>query len=169
MEINEILTGDSNQISDFLGKTYKFECLGCEIATKKIVPPGGIIYEDETFILAIDPVIPINGFLVITVKRHINSITGLSKEEQYKLVEIINKTILILKDLKIAKEITLVQEERSKHFHVWLFPNYKWMEEKFGKGIKYLRDISEYAIENVTQKDIEEVLEIVEKLKDIIK
>ena len=35
MEINEILTGDSNQISDFLGKTYKFECLGCEIATKK--------------------------------------------------------------------------------------------------------------------------------------
>ena len=165
MEINEILTGNSNQISDFLGKTYKFECLGCEIATKKIVPPGGIIYEDETFILAIDPVIPINGFLVITVKRHINSITGLSKEEQYKLVEIINKTILILKDLKIAKEITLVQEERSKHFHVWIFPNQDWMIEKFGKGVSYLRDICEYAKQTVSSDDIQEILKTIEKIK----
>lgn len=39
------------------------------------------------------------------------------------------------------------------------------MEEKFGKGIKYLRDINEYIIENATDKDKQEVLETVEELK----
>lgn len=152
-----------------MSETINKKCIGCNIVNKEIIPNGGIIYETENFLLFQDPEVPIKGFLIVQAKRHVKSMIDFTEEEQIELVKLINKAREALKKLDICNEVTIVQEERSKHFHVWLFPNYKWMEEKFGKGIKYLRDISEYAIENVTQKDIEEVLEIVEKLKDIIK
>ena len=123
----------------FLGNSYSYNCLGCEISMKNIVPPGGVIYEDETFLLAADPEVPLNGFLIVNVKKHINSMTELTVSEQHKMIEIICKAITVLKELNVCDEVTIIQEERSKHFHVWLFPNYNWMQEKFGKGIKYLR------------------------------
>ena len=152
-----------------MSETINKKCIGCNIVNKEIIPNGGIIYETENFLLFQDPEVPIKGFLIVQAKRHVKSMIDFTEEEQIELVKLINKAREALKKLDICNEVTIVQEERSKHFHVWLFPNYKWMEEKFGKGVKYLRDISEYAIENVTQKDIEEVLKIVENLKDIIK
>jgi len=164
--VNENLIGNSKEMVDFLGNHYQYNCLGCEISNKKIIPPGGFIYEDDTFLLASDPEIPLNGFLIINVKKHINSITGLNIEEQHRLIEIISKSISILKELGITNEITLVQEERSKHFHVWIFPNQAWMVEKFGKGVSYVRDICEYLRSNATAKDKEEVLETIAKIKE---
>ena len=35
----------------------------------KIIPPGGIIYEDGLFFLAGDPEIPLKGFLIVNVKN----------------------------------------------------------------------------------------------------
>ena len=145
------------------------KCTGCNIVNKEIKPIGGIIYETENFLLFQDPEVPIKGFLIVQAKKHVNSIIDFNEEEQIELIKLINKARKALKELDICSEVTIVQEERSKHFHVWLFPNYKWMEEKFGRGVKYLRDISKYARKNVTQKDMEEVLEVVEKLKNIIK
>lgn len=152
-----------------MSETMNKKCTGCNIVTGEIKPIGGIIYETENFLLFQDPEVPIKGFLIVQAKKHINSIIDFTEDEQIEFVKLINKARKALRELNICNEVTIVQEERSKHFHVWLFPNYNWMQEKFGKGVKYLRDISEYAIENVTQKDMEEVLEIVEKLKDIIK
>ena len=70
-----------------------------------------------------------------------------------------------LDDLNICKEVSIVQEERSQHFHIWLYPYYDWMNENFGKGIKYLRDINDYVIKNATEKDKKEVFETIEQLK----
>ena len=39
------------------------------------------------------------------------------------------------------------------------------MTEKFGKGIKYLRDISEYAQKNVNEDSIKEILKVIEKVR----
>ncbi len=39
------------------------------------------------------------------------------------------------------------------------------MTEKFGKGIKYLRDISEYAKKNANENNIKEILEVIEKIR----
>ena len=39
------------------------------------------------------------------------------------------------------------------------------MTEKFGKGITYLRDISEYSKNNVTQDNIKEILDVVQKIR----
>ena len=71
-----------------------------------------------------------------------------------------------LKELKIVDEITLIQEERSKHLHIWIFPNYKWMTEKFGKGISYLREISEYAKRNCSEENVQKVLDVIKKIKE---
>lgn len=68
-------------------------------------------------------------------------------------MELINKTIMYLKELKVVEEVTIVQEERSKHLHVWVFPYNSWMDEKFGKGVSYLRDICKYVKENVSEDD----------------
>ena len=87
------LIGNSKQMTDFLGNSYSYNCLGCEISMKNIVPPGGVIYEDETFLLAADPEVPLNGFLIVNVKKHINSMTELTVSEQHKMIEIICKRI----------------------------------------------------------------------------
>ena len=169
MKMEDNLIGNSKQMTDILGNIYEYNCLGCEIASKKITPPGGIIYEDETFILASDPEVPLKGFLIVNVKRHINSLIELSVDEQHRMIEIVGKAINILKELNITQEVTLVQEERSKHFHMWIFPNQPWMVEKFGKGISYLRDICKYAQENVTKEQLDEVLETIELVKKAYK
>ncbi len=160
------LIGNSKSMKDFMGNTYYYDCLGCEIGKKNIIPPGGVIYEDESFVLAGDPEIPLNGFLIISAKQHKNSLIEFTKDEQHNLIDIVSKSITILKKLGITKEVTLVQEERSKHFHMWIFPNQEWMTEKFGKGVAYVRDICEYARKNTTQDEKVEIINTIEKIKE---
>lgn len=74
-----------------------------------------------------------------------------------------------LSNLNICKEFSIVQEERSKHFHILLFPYYDWMKENFEKGVKFLRDINDYVIKNATEKDKKEVFETIEQLKKYFK
>ena len=141
------------------------QCTGCGIVKGDIKLIGGKIYETENFILGQDSDVPLKGFLIIQTKEHINSILDLNEKAQIELIRLTHKARLALKELNICQEVTIVQEERSKHFHIWLFPNYDWMQEKFGKGIKYLRDINEYVIQNATEEDKKEVFEVVQKLK----
>lgn len=85
------------------------------------------------------------------------------------MIELIYMAVKALKDLKITDEVTIIQEERSKHFHVWIFPNHQWMNEKFGKGITYLREISSYVQKNIKQEEVEKILKTVERLKKYFK
>ena len=138
------------------------ECIGCKIAKEE---SDFIIYKTENFVLLQDPEVPLKGFLIVQAKKHVNSLIDFNEEEQIELIKLTNRARLALKELNICQEVTIVQEERSKHFHIWLFPNYDWMQEKFGKGIKYLRDINEYVIQNAKEEDKKEVLDVVQKLK----
>ena len=150
---------------DILGNEIKSECVGCAIARGEVNLPGGIIYDGESIILAADPEIPIPGFLIITSKRHIQSFAELTADERTEIGNTIAIAESAIKDLKIAETVTLVQEERSKHFHIWIFPNQKWMQEKFGYGLQYLRDINAFAKENASDSDIENVIKTVEEIK----
>jgi hypothetical protein len=80
-----------------------------------------------------------------------------------------NTGIQALKHLKISDEITIVQEERSKHLHFWLFPWHAWMDSKFPKRLSILREINEYAKSNSTQVDIAEIIHTATVIKDYIK
>ena len=157
--------GNSKSAVDFLGNEWKFDCMGCAISKGEIKIPGGIIYEGKYTILGADPEIPIPGFLIVNIKRHVNSFSELNKEERNEIGNVIAYAEKALKELNIVQEVTLVQEERSKHLHIWIFPNYTWMTEKFGKGITYLRDISEYTQKNASEVDVKEVLNVVENIR----
>ena len=166
---DENFAGNAKTAIDFLGNKWKYNCMGCAMSNKEIEIPGGIIYDGKYCILSADPEIPIPGFLIITMKRHVNSFSELSKEERYEVVDIISTAEKSLRKLNITQEVTLVQKERSKHLHIWIFPNHNWMAEKFGKGIKYLRNISEYAQRNSNDTNIKEVLDAIDKIKKYLK
>ena len=138
------------------------KCTGCSIAKGEI---GIIIYETKNFVINQDPEVPLKGFLVISSKKHVNSLLNLNGEEREELNYLLFKARKSLDDLNICKEVSIVQEERSQHFHIWLYPYYDWMNENFGKGIKYLRDINDYVIKNATEKDKKEVFETIKQLK----
>ena len=165
----EKFTGNEKVTTDILGQTWKYNCMGCSIVNKEIISPGGIIYEGKYTIIAADPEVPIPEFMILNFKRHIRSFSELTKEERDEVGDIISMVENGLKDLDVCNNFTLVQEERSKHFHIWIFPHYDWMEEKFGKGISYLRDIMQYARENSDDLTIKEVLDVVSSLKDYLK
>ncbi|MEG1363638.1 MAG: HIT domain-containing protein [Clostridia bacterium] len=160
---------DLKCVVDFLGNKLEFKCMGCAISSHEIIVPGGIIYEDNTFIIHQDPMVPIKGFIVITVKKHIKSITELNNENQIKLIEFVNKIILYLKDLNITEEVTIIQEERSNHLHFWIFPHHSWMDDQFGRGVSYFRDIFDFSKIHATKEDKEEVLDVIKKIKEKFK
>lgn len=169
MKMDDInLVGNANTATDFMGNNWKFDCIGCRMGTHELTPPGGLIYETENFYINPDPEVPINGFLIVNTKKHLKSITEFTKEERIELIELTNIAIKALKDLGITEEVTIVREERSFHFHLWIFPTHDWMTQKFGKGITYIRDICHYARENATGDDKKEILNTVEKVREYI-
>lgn len=157
--------GNSKSAVDILGKEWHYECMGCAIGKGEVIVPGGAIFEGKTVLLGADPEIPIPGFLIVNVKKHVRSFSEFSREERIEIADVIACAEKALRELNITNEVTLVQEERSKHFHLWIFPHYDWMTEKFGKGINYLRAISEYAREHNSPNNINEVLNVVERVR----
>lgn len=151
-------------IIDFLGNAWNVDCLGCGITNHTVIVPGDLVYEDEYFTIQQDPLIPIKGFMIINAKKHVQSITQLTDIEQHLLIDLIHKTIVNLKELNITNQITVIQEERSSHFHVWLVPYHEWMLGKYGVG--NVREICEYAKNHVSEKDIDEILDTVTKLRN---
>jgi diadenosine tetraphosphate (Ap4A) HIT family hydrolase len=160
--------GEKN-ITDFLDKNWICNCVGCGVGDKSITPPGGIIYETETFVIHQDPMIPIEGFLIVAAKNHIHSLVEFTDSQRHELIDIINVGINSLKKSGISNEITVVQEERSSHFHVWLFPWHEWMNNNFEKGVSNLRDINSYAMKNASKEDKDRVIECVRLIRNNIK
>ena len=66
--------------------------------------------------------------------------------------------------------VYLVQEEdTSHHFHLWVFPRYEWMVEKFGRKIQSVRPIMEYAREHMKTKDnLKKVDDATKKMKQFL-
>ncbi|MBO4855582.1 HIT family protein [Candidatus Saccharibacteria bacterium] len=159
------LAGNSDQATDFLGNTQSFDCMGCAIANRKIEAPGGLIYEGDHAVIAGDPEVPIPGFLIVNAKRHIRSFSELDSAERHEVIDIVACAEKALRELGVADEVTVVQEERSKHLHVWVFPYHDWMSEQFGKGIKYLRDITEYARAHAEPSVLDETMATIEKVR----
>jgi diadenosine tetraphosphate (Ap4A) HIT family hydrolase len=141
------------------------ECLGCSIVKKEIIPPGGILYETKDFLIHQDPLVPIEGFLIITVKKHISSITELTDEQRHTLIDLLNEGVNLIKRLNIAEEITIIQEERSNHLHFWLFPWQTWMKEKSNYNV---REICEYTKLHTSKIKCRSVMDTIEKFRNLI-
>jgi hypothetical protein len=152
------------KVINIFGEEIEFECMGCDIANHKLIPPGGYIYEDGFINISADPEIPIEGFIVLGINKHIKSINDLEDIERNKVIEILNKSIKSLKDIGLTKEVLVVQEESSKHFHIWIVPIHDWMEE-YGKTIRNIDKIIEYSKENFDDEKQRSLINTIEKLK----
>ncbi len=149
---------------DILGNEIEFDCLGCDIANHKLIPPGGYVYEDGFINVSADPEIPIPGFMVLGISKHVKSMNELSKEERVSIMEVLNRTIQIIKKVQISKEVLIVQEERAGHFHIWIVPIYGWME-KYGKSVVNIKEIIDYSKNNFNENVKEELINAVEKIR----
>ena len=153
---------------DLLGNEIEFECLGCDIANHKLIPPGGYVYEDDFINVSADPEIPIPGFMVLGINKHVRTMNELSKEERYRIIDILNLTIENIKKCGIANKTLVIQEERSRHFHIWIIPMHEWMKE-YGESVKNIDKIIEHSKEIFNEKIKEELLEDVDKLRESFK
>ena len=156
-------------INDILGNNHEMDCIGCAIADGSFVPIGGLIKETENFVLVHDPEVPIKGFLVINSKRYIKSITQLTKQQAAELFELCYKARTALLTFDDIIECTLIQEERSGHFHFWILPRYAWMDGLFKNSLSTIREMMRYAAENYkTDNNINEIKSCIDKLKQIL-
>jgi len=154
---------------DILGNQWNEKCMGCSMASGDSTAPGGIIKETANFILQQDLEIPIKGFMIIASKQHIKSITQLTKDQSLELFELCYDTRKALLSIQDILECTLIQEERSNHFHMWILPRYKWMDDLFENSLSNIRPMMKYAKENLkTQININEIIETVNQLRKIL-
>lgn len=119
------------RIFDIHYNEIECECVGCSIAAGELTPPGGIIAETQNFILHQDPEIPIKGFLIAASRKHIRSMAAMSQSEAQELFGLVYRARLALRRLGDIREVTVIQEERSGHFHLWQLPRYSWMDAGF--------------------------------------
>ena len=160
------------KIRDLEGKEWEYgECLSCAINSKKIQPYGGIIYETNYFILTQDFSRPINGFVVISSKRHAATYDELTCEERTELAELLFKTQKSLKNLGVCDYFNIyVAEYKEGHFHLQILPRYKWMEDERGTIIGNLNRGFNYAKKNLnTEENLNQIIETIEKLKTEMK
>ena len=153
-----------NKTLDILGNEIEFDCMGCDIANHKLIPPGGYVYQDEFINVSADPEIPIKGFMVLGIKKHIKSLNEMTENERIDIMRILNKTIEIIKKVDIAKEVLIIQEERASHFHIWIVPIHDWMD-KFGRNVRNIKEIINYAKQNFNENQKVELLQAIEKIK----
>lgn len=153
-----------NKAIDIFGNEIFFDCMGCDIANHKLVPPGGYVYEDDFINISADPEIPIVGFMILGIKKHVKSINELTRDERIRIIDVLNLTIEKMKSSNICEEVLIVQEEKASHFHIWILPMHPWMEE-YKKNVRNIKDIINYSKENFNDSVEKELLEAIDKLK----
>ena len=93
------------------GKPQEIEgCIGCACASGEFDVFGGNLFETESFIVAQDCELPINGFMIVSTKRHITKMTELSEKEQIDLIKII---------IMLPKNIILFLKKKAHHIFMF--------------------------------------------------
>lgn len=152
----------ANENIDFNG------CPGCAYANHEFSLPCGMAYENDKFTLSQDWELPIQGFFVVSPKSCVEKFEQLNKEEKIEMFEIVDKTIKILRKNNICDRFDVIFEEKeNRHFHVWIMPRHKWMEDLVGDIIDNVGKIFEFSKLNMRTEEnynrIKEITKIVRK------
>ena len=89
-------------------------CSGCAYGKHEFNLECGMAYENERFTLSQDWELPIQGFFIVSPKRHIEKSCELTKDERTEMFEIVDRTVKILKDNKICERFEYIFEEKEK-------------------------------------------------------
>jgi len=126
---------------DFLGNEWEFDCMGCAISDGSMSVPGGLILRTHFFYVHQDPLIPLPGFLVIASPRHVRSISEMDVVEYGEFSRLVRDCHAAIKDV-VGTDLSLIQEESSRHFHLWFFPWTTEVVERYGSpSLSKIRDI----------------------------
>lgn len=159
--------GDEVAVTNFLNQEMIFEgCKSCAIGNHTITNlPGEYLYEDNFINVTIDPEVPIKGFIVIGINKHVSTTTKLTRDERIQIEDITNKVKQALETLG-QKNILLFEDGFSDHYRRWIIPSDDWMFQ-FGRG-KNLKQITTYAKKNMGEKEKLEILRFADKVKNLL-
>lgn len=143
-------------------------CPGCAYGRHEFSLPCGLAYENEKFTLSQDWELPIEGFLVVSPKRCVEKFSDLTEAERLEAFDITHKVINILRQHKVCDRFNVVFEEKeNRHFHIWIMPRHKWMEELVEDIIDNIGIIFNFAKDNFrneeTYKRIQEITNIIKE------
>ncbi len=140
-------------------------CPGCAYVNHEFELPCGMAYENERFILSQDWEIPIEGFFIVSIKRHVERITELTEDERNELFNIAVKTIDILKSNSVCDEFDIILEDKNdNHLHLWILPIYDWMSNLAGKDMNNIGTVIEYAKDNFSNEEVYKKINSITKL-----
>jgi len=156
----------TRSITNYKGGNQQIDCIGCAIEQGKI-NQNDTIFTTDFFGAHQDYEIPIPGFIIVSTRRHIQSIDEFNEGEKADFTTtLINVRKALRQVLKIDKVYFHQEEDTSHHFHVWVFPRYDWMAEKFGTKIESVRPIMEYARANLKNpENLQKVDQALQQLK----
>jgi diadenosine tetraphosphate (Ap4A) HIT family hydrolase len=158
-------------VKSFNGKMIDVgDCMGCAIVNnfENTNNYAGQVARTKNFTIAQDFELPINGFMVISSVRHLESINKMTLEEKQELITLIDVVISSLKKLGVCNQYNVVWEEKDgNHFHVWLMPRHKYLVEAMGTNImKKVGEMFAYAKENLrTEENLKQVFATIDNLK----
>lgn len=154
------------QVTTIFGHKLVAECIGCEIHHGSLQSYEGSIHSWSHFHAHQDIEVPLPGFVILSTKRHIKSVSEFTSDE---LVEF-GQAVGLIREVQEAagiKNCYLFQnEDSSDHFHLWFFPVYEWMQ-KYGKGYSLLAEAFRDVKEGKVEYELHEVTEKIERIKSL--
>jgi diadenosine tetraphosphate (Ap4A) HIT family hydrolase len=105
-------------------------CLACDVLEGRIQPPGGVIYEDEHWVVdhSISPV-ALKGWLIIKPKRHVENFGDLLPEEARAFGPISRAAAAAVQVALDAERVYVCSfGEEWRHVHVHIVPRYPGQE-----------------------------------------
>ena len=106
------------------------DCLACDVLEGRIRPPGGVIYEDELWVVdhSISPV-RLRGWLIVKPRRHVEDFADLSAAEAASFGLLASAAARAVRDALGAERVNVCSfGEEWRHVHVHVVPRYPEME-----------------------------------------
>lgn len=161
------------EMINYAGEKIEFSgCPSCAFFKGDFNLPCGTAFKNEKFTLSQDWELPIPGFFVVSpTQKHIEELNELDDDSRNDMFRLVNKTIEVLKQNNVCDRFNIIMEEKpGVHFHIWIMPRHKWMEERFGKITYNIEKIFTFAKNNLkTKENLEKIKEISDILKNELK
>lgn len=125
-------------------------------------------FENERFTVAQDWELPIEGFMIVSPKRHVERLDEFSRDERIEMLDIVNRTIKILRENDVCEKFDVIFEERAnRHLRVWIMPRHEWMMEICEGIIDNVEVVCDYAKKNFRNDEVyERISEVNEMVRE---
>lgn len=146
-------------------------CYGCAYANHEFSIPCGMVFENEYLTISQDWELPINGWIVLCPKHHVEKLDELTDKERDVLFKYVSLTTKYLKRLGVSEYFSVEMEERKHiHFHISVIPKHAWMKEVSGSWMDNIGAFTDYAKANLrTKQNLKNIKDTIKKLSNLFK